>query len=487
MRIKCLGIMFLLASISSSVLYSQTYSALISDFVHSANKSDSTDSLKASFLNVLDDEWEEFTVSLENRKNRKPRPVMLPRAVGQFDRNEIVLKVSEVVDTLSGMWEIINTDSQYYAYESDSSQTIVLQFSFYGTNQVVSVPHRYGEFHPKGLSEKDVREFWKYLSECEYQGILSDCNKYRIAFGYNDWAVLKWVQALATSIFPQNINSEQEIFTVFILNQMGYRVKLARCDDDMVVLFSAMQQIYSRKFVIIDTYPYYLAEDIPSASNVYTYKGDYVKANRPLDLRVLKPLSFGDSKSIPVRRYSAIYEKSIDCSLPSSLIEFYSEYPQMDAKAYASSVPSSDFVNHIKGLIINESGLDKPAYINRILSYMHLDFKYMIDQDQFGYEKPFFFEENYVYPYNDCEDRSIMMSVLLRHMLGLKVVLIDYEDHMCVGVNIEEDIKGDHLVIGSDKYYVCDPTYIGATIGMSIPKYKQSRAKVWLLPEISRK
>lgn len=487
MKVTCIWISLVLIFISSGVLHSQTYSTIISDLVQSINKTDSADSVNTSFLNELGDEWEEFSVSLENERSRKPRPVKLPTAVDQVDKKGMELKVAEFVDTLSGIWEIKATDSPYYSYESESSQMKVIHFSFYGVGQVVSVPQRYGEFHPEGLSENEVSEFWKCLSECEYRGILSDCNKYQIAFGYNDWAVLKWVQALASSLFPQNIYSEQEIFTVFILNQMGYRVKLARYDDDMVVLFSAMQQVYSRKFVVIDTYPYYLAEDIPSVSNVYTYKGNYARSSRPLDLRISKPLNLGDSKQMSVKKYSVVYEDSIDCSLPASLIAFYSEYPQMDAKAYASSVPSSDLMSHIKELLAKESGLDKQSYINRILSCMHLDFKYMVDQDQFGYEKPFFLEENFVYPYNDCEDRSIMMAVLLRHLLGLKVVLIDYEDHMCVGVNIEDEIKGDHLVIGSDKYYVCDPTYIGATIGMSIPKYKYSRAKVWLLPEISRK
>ena len=30
-------------------------------------------------------------------------------------------------------------------------------------------------------------------------------------------------------------------------------------------------------------------------------------------------------------------------------------------------------------------------------------------------------------------------------------------------------------------YYICDPTYIGSTIGMMIPKYKSKPAKVYPL------
>jgi hypothetical protein len=105
----------------------------------------------------------------------------------------------------------------------------------------------------------------------------------------------------------------------------------------------------------------------------------------------------------------------------------------------------------------------------------------MVDQEQFGKEKPFFCEENFIYPYNDCEDRSVLLSCLIRNLLRLKVVLLDYDDHMAVAVNLPETIKGDHLIINTEKYYVCDPTYIGSTIGMSIPKYRTKPVKVYVL------
>jgi hypothetical protein len=52
---------------------------------------------------------------------------------------------------------------------------------------------------------------------------------------------------------------------------------------------------------------------------------------------------------------------------------------------------------------------------------------------------------------------------------------------MAVAVNLPETIKGDHLIINTEKYYVCDPTYIGSTIGMSIPKYRTKPVKVYVL------
>jgi hypothetical protein len=327
-----------------------------------------------------------------------------------------------------------------------------------------------------------VDTFWQQLAAYNFNRIISDCNKYKVALGFNDWAILKWTQYMAKAIFPENINSEQEIFTVFLLNHLGLQVRVSRVNEKLVTLFASMQNVYAKKYIVIDTAPYYLAEDIPSASKIYTYRSGYNKSARPLDLRIPNPLRLGDgSTDVKLAKHSSVWECDMELSIPSSLVQFYNDYPQLDAKVYATAVPSDSFLNVFANIFQRANSRDNVSLINQLLSFLHLDFKYMVDQEQFGIEKPFFCEENFIYPYNDCEDRSILLSSLIRNLLGLRVVLLDYDDHMAVAVNVPETLKGDHLVLDNEKYYVCDPTYIGATIGMSIPRYKKEPAKVWIL------
>ena len=59
---------------------------------------------------------------------------------------------------------------------------------------------------------------------------------------------------------------------------------------------------------------------------------------------------------------------------------------------------------------IMTEGLGEEEAVNMILSYMNYGFKYMTDDNQFNREKPFFPDENFYYPYNDCEDRAILFS-----------------------------------------------------------------------------
>lgn len=85
------------------------------------------------------------------------------------------------------------------------------------------------------------------------------------------------------------------------------------------------------------------------------------------------------------------------------------------------------------------------------------------------------------YPYCDCEDRSILFARLVRDIMHLDVVLLYYSGHLATAVHFNEDVRGDYLVSGNIKYIVCDPTYIGAPVGMTMPKMNNKEAKIIVL------
>ena len=109
---------------------------------------------------------------------------------------------------------------------------------------------------------------------------------------------------------------------------------------------------------------------------------------------------------------------------------------------------------------------------------MQTAFDYRTDDEQFGQERPLFADETLYYPYSDCEDRAILYAVLVRDLLGLDVVLLHYPGHLATAVCFGDDTPGDYMSIGGRKYIVCDPTYIGAPIGLAMPQYKQTPAEI---------
>ena len=67
---------------------------------------------------------------------------------------------------------------------------------------------------------------------------------------------------------------------------------------------------------------------------------------------------------------------------------------------------------------------------------------------------------------------SILFSNLVKDLLGLDAVLLDYPNHIASAVRFNEDISGDYILLDGKKYLICDPTYIGAPIGMCMDRFK---------------
>jgi hypothetical protein len=105
-------------------------------------------------------------------------------------------------------------------------------------------------------------------------------------------------------------------------------------------------------------------------------------------------------------------------------------------------------------------------------------FEYKTDPEQFGREKPLFPDETLFYPFSDCEDRAILFAYLVRHMLGLDVVALDYPGHIATAVMFSTDIAGDSIVFHGKKYIICDPTYVNADVGASMPEFKNVKPNV---------
>jgi len=49
-------------------------------------------------------------------------------------------------------------------------------------------------------------------------------------------------------------------------------------------------------------------------------------------------------------------------------------------------------------------------------------------------------------------------------------------------------VEGDHLFIDNELYVICDPTYIGASVGMAMPESKEDGAlmDIWTIAYSSK-
>ncbi|MBQ8221442.1 MAG: hypothetical protein IJZ31_09615, partial [Bacteroidaceae bacterium] len=56
--------------------------------------------------------------------------------------------------------------------------------------------------------------------------------------------------------------------------------------------------------------------------------------------------------------------------------------------------------------------------------------------------------------------------------------LLHYPGHLATAVHFPETISGNYVSLNGQRYLVCDPTYIGADIGMAMPKFINSKVEV---------
>jgi hypothetical protein len=116
-----------------------------------------------------------------------------------------------------------------------------------------------------------------------------------------------------------------------------------------------------------------------------------------------------------------------------------------------------------------------------LLNWVQTAFEYKTDEDQFGSERSLFADESLYYPYCDCEDRSILYSILIRDLVGLDVVLLHFPGHLATAVRFKTNVDGDYLELEDGRYIVCDPTYINASVGMAMPDCKKQEVRVFSL------
>ncbi|MDE6772187.1 MAG: hypothetical protein K2J49_06260, partial [Muribaculaceae bacterium] len=124
--------------------------------------------------------------------------------------------------------------------------------------------------------------------------------------------------------------------------------------------------------------------------------------------------------------------------------------------------------------VTDQRGPDDPLKgADRLLALIQYAFPYEVDDEFHGFEKPYFFEECLYYPKSDCEDRAVFYSYLLWNALGLESQLIAYPGHEAASLKAESVWGGDaHYLDGGHKYFISDPTYLGAPTGQCMRRFR---------------
>lgn len=360
-------------------------------------------------------------------------------------------------------------------------------FLFFGTKGKVRLSDRQ-RFKLNGVSEKSVADAWRALSDDKYNNVIRDCLKLRIKHGLCDWAYLQMLVELCNAFLGKYTN-EATLMTAYLYCQSGYKMRLARgTNSRLYLMVSTRYSIYGEPYYHIDGedfYPLDCREKTMYICNV-TFPNE-----KPLSLYVSQELNLAESKGENRTLQSKQYPQlNVSLQINKNLITFFNTYPSsqlgdnfMTHWAMYANAPLAHGIKEELYPKLREAiqGKTQNEAANMLLNFVQTAFVYEYDEKVWGKDRAFFAEESLYYPYCDCEDRSILFSRLVRDLLGLKVVLVYYPGHLATAVQFADKVTGDFIVLNGSRFTVCDPTYIGAPVGATMPDMDNAGAKVILL------
>ena len=322
-----------------------------------------------------------------------------------------------------------------------------------------------------------VADGYEALCRSNYKPLIANCQQAQKDFRLNDWGVFLFVKTAAEALC--NDENSCIVMQQFLLNELGYRAKMARRGDrNQLLLFVATDcMVYGHPYFTKEGLNYYNINGT-EACTFYMCNQDSKKAKTPVAMR-LNNVPALNSGVVSRQRTNKAGNVSVSVNVSKSLMDFYASMPQCDYGVYAKAPVTGSLAQEVLGtlrpLVQGKSEVDAA---NLLLNFVQTGFKYATDEEQFGFEKPFFVEELFYYPACDCEDRSVLFGWLVRELLGLDVVYLDYPNHIATAVQFKGDVKGDFLTVDGKRYTVCDPTYIGASIGMTMPNLRSAGVSI---------
>lgn len=315
----------------------------------------------------------------------------------------------------------------------------------------------------------DISNAWESLYP-DMMKIVNHINDASETKALSDWGLISLL-ALYSESQSNGDENGQKLLLWALLMELGFDCRIAYNQTNLFVLMPSMQKIYGKAALHVDGRDFYILKGGNPKGSLYTH-------TTTLD----KPKIFNFSFHIQPAVHEFSSQAKTLHDVRSGLTVTYPSYSQL--ASYYRSHPSLDFVwyfraqpngHHYEALVADLKrdleGLSELSKVNKLLSLVQHGFEYLRDDEQWG-------EEYYATPMHtlmldavDCEDRSFLFAFLVEQVIGLKTVGLKYPGHLAVAVELNEDHpnpEADYVVVDGHKFYVSDPTYIGASVGQAM-------------------
>ncbi len=439
------------------------------------------------FSNFLKKEWQSLDLNRGVKRDVQPKPVKMPRAeaipVKPLDRSAPLVK-----DIPLPEYRPRAVPQKKLDLQPDAPNADLLDIDYFGLALKVSVDPGFRQPFGDQADNNSISAYWTRMGGLKYKVLTAETEFLAQALDLNDWGFGLLLNRVASRLFPTSKN-DRNLLLWFLLSKSGYDARVGYQDGQVFLLLPSMNVLYGTRYFVIQGTRYYLAsfDNHPEAAkSLHTYDGRYPGATRVFSLAVKKLPNIPQrlTERPVVFRYPS-EQHTVNLKFDRSIVAFFQHYPLTDLPVYfgapVSAGAAKALLNDLKPLVV---GKPETEGVNTLLRFVQTAFEYQTDQEQFGRERFLFAEETLSYPYSDCEDRSILFAYLVTNLLGLEVVGLDYPGHIATAVHFRSPVAGDFVMHKGKKYVICDPTYINAVFGMTMPAVKDATPKIMTLSPV---
>ena len=450
------------------------------------NFNDYRQKLNAQYVSKMRENWQSYNsvkpLEAPDKDVKPVVPIKMSDEDAKKEKQDKKIVIKSVVKPIKQV-----TPPQPVAPIDEVPQTTqqYISFNYLGTQMKVRKPEAPAPTIAK-MNENGIADAWEQLCQETYNNLVIDCMKLRSTHRLCDWAYLKMLESLGKSYC--GAGNEATLVTAFIYSQSGYKIRLGIAKGQLALFYTSQHTIYGESYINEGNDKFYTlsADPIEVRMTSARYPNE-----QPLSLWVQSDpqvnYAASPQRTLTSRRYP---DMSVRVSVNKNLLPFFNTYPTSEVGGnfmtrwamYANTALCKETQNELypqlKRAINGRSQLEAAE---RLLNWVQTAFVYEYDDKVWGDDRAFFPDETLYYPYCDCEDRSILFTRLVRDLLGLKCILIYYPGHLACAVNFTENVNGDHIMVNGAKYIVCDPTFIGASVGHTMTGYDNKTANVILL------
>lgn len=330
--------------------------------------------------------------------------------------------------------------------------------------------------------ESHFVQYWRQLENSRYELLLKQISRQAKNLQLNDWGLGLLLHETATEIYANDRNA-QVLFELFALNKLGYAARVCQSGNRLHLMLPANQVIYGATYLREGSRKYYILDfggGLPEVRRARVLNLNYGTNGKALNFEMQNAPNL-TNRSL-VRRLAFDYKSKryeYEVRLNRNLIEYYNNYPFTDLNIrFGTPLSTEAHYTLLTQLRASMRGMSETEAVDFLLGFVQKAFGYQTDREQFGKEKYLFAEQTLYYLNSDCEDRSVLFAYLVKEILGLNTIGLLFPGHVATAVQFRGAAEGSYIRYKGAKYYVCDPTYINATYGMTIPEVRNKDVRI---------